>query len=332
MLLISYGTRPEWIKIKPLIEKIKGKIPYKTVFTGQHLDIVEKNTDYILKIHDGENRLNAIVTSILSYEHIFQNIDYVLVHGDTSSAFATALSAFHHQIPVIHLEAGLRTYDLQNPFSEELNRQMISKIAKINLCPTELNKQNLVSEKVTGDIFVTGNTGLDNLLHYQSKIEYNDEILITLHRRENHPIMGQWFKEISELATENPNLKFTIPLHPNPNVQMHKYLLKNVNVIDPISYNKMLEKLVKCRFLISDSGGIQEEASFLNKKVIVCRKITERPESLGQHSILCENPNNLKNLFDQVKTDYKINSKCPFGDGHASEKILQILTTKLKED
>ena len=143
MLLISYGTRPEWIKIKPLLNILKGNIPFKTVFTGQPLDIVEKNTDYILEIGDGENRLNAIAQSILNANHIFKDISYVMVHGDTTSAFAMALNAFHRGIKVIHLEAGLRTYDLKNPYPEEFNRQTIDKISDI-FYPTEDFAQRII--------------------------------------------------------------------------------------------------------------------------------------------------------------------------------------------
>lgn len=327
MLLISFGTRPEYIKIKPLLEVINGIIPYKLCFTGQHPDLLAKvKADYILKIEDGENRLNSITISILKYSYIFQDINYVLVMGDTTTAYAVALSAFHHQIPVIHLEAGLRTYNLQSPYPEEFNRQIISKIATINFCPTKLNASNLENEKCNGKIYITGNTGLDNLISYQKDISYNNEILITLHRRENHSTINQWFQVINELAKEYNDLQFTLPIHPNPNVQKYKSILTKVNIVDPLSYDIMIDKIVSCKFIISDSGGLQEEASFLKKKIIVCRNTTERPESLNTTSFLCPNPNQLKNLFKDIYNNYiPVNHTCPYGDGFAAKKILDIL-------
>ena len=251
-----------------------------------------------------------------------------MVQGDTTSAFALALAAFHRNIPVIHLEAGLRTYDVNNPWPEEINRRCISSFTSIHLCPTTNNKKQLTNEGIGGAMWVVGNTGLDNLIHLLDKIEYKNEVLITLHRRENHHNMDRWFVELSKLAKENPHLLFTFPIHPNPNVQRHKHLLQNINVIDPLGYDDMLNKIVKCRLIISDSGGIQEEASFLKKKVIVCRKTTERPESLNETSFLCGDPEELKEVFDFIISNgYIVSDKCicPYGDGHASETIMKIL-------
>jgi len=328
MILISYGTRPEYIKLKPLIKKFDGVIPIKTVFTGQQMDIVDKNTDYILNIREGDNRLDSIVQSILNNDYLFEDIDYVLVHGDTTSAMAVAIAAFHRKIKIIHLEAGLRTYDIQNPYPEEFNRQMIDKLSSILLCPTENNKNNLIDEKCNGDIYVVGNTIIDNLTGYNNKCGYNNKVLITLHRRENHNDMDKWFSEISKIALENKDLEFIIPIHPNPNVYKHKNLLKGINVIKPLKYDEMLKEISECCLVISDSGGIQEEVSYFNKKVIVCRKVTERPETLGSNSILCKTYDELYDIFNSIKNNFEIDAETPYGDGKTSDRILKIM----KED
>ena len=325
MILISYGTRPEWIKIKPIVDRFKeNNVPFKILFTGQHTHIANFDYDYTLNVESADNRLNEVIASVLrAPSKIFEGIEYALVQGDTASTYAVGLTAFNHGVKVIHLEAGLRTYDLENPYPEEAYRQMISRIASIHLCATIDNHKNLEYEKCAGEKYVVGNTVLDNLLDVQTS--YGNEILVTMHRRENHNIMDQWFMQMNNLAANNSDLKFTIPLHPNPNVQKHKHLLTNFNIIEPLAYDDMIQKIANCRFIVSDSGGIQEEASFLNKKVIVCRKFTERTESLGGHSILCRKPEELPTLFNDVKQDYKINIPSPYGDGFASNKIYNIL-------
>jgi UDP-N-acetylglucosamine 2-epimerase (non-hydrolysing) len=332
LILIGYGTRPEFIKIKPLLNKLKDTIPFKTVFTGQHLDIISSDytPDYILKIPEGENRLDSVLSSSLNNNHIFENITHVLVQGDTTSALSLALSAFHRKLKIIHLEAGLRTNDFDNPFPEEMNRQLISKMSDINFCPTKHNKETLDKENVKGISYVVGNTGLDAIVDWKKCCETTNIILITLHRRENHEIIDKWFRELNKLAENNKQLRFIFPLHPNPNVQKYKHLLTHVEVIEPVSHDELLKILVKCKFVISDSGGIQEEACFLNKKVIVCRKKTERSESLEYTSWLCKEPKKLKENFNfMMDFDNGIydlsETVCPFGDGKASEKIVKIL-------
>lgn len=320
-LLIVYGTRPEYIKIKSIIDNIK--IPYKLLFTGQHKHIVSSNADRTLTIKEGSNRLDSILQSSLNNEDIFKDISYVMVQGDTTSAMSLALAAFHRNIPIIHLEAGLRTNDIQNPYPEESNRQIISSIASIHLCPTQNNKNTLLQEKKNGMIYVVGNTGLDNI--DKKGCSYGNEVIITLHRRENHPIIDKYFKILDNLAKTNKDLTFTLPIHPNPNVQKHRHLLKHVNVIEPIPHNEMVQKLKTCKFVISDSGGLQEECSFLNKKIIVCRETTERPESIGIHSFMCPNPKMLKKLFYGVLNDFQVDAPCPYGDGKSSRKIVEIL-------
>lgn len=326
-LLICYGTRPEWIKVKPIIDELlKAHIEYETLFTGQHKDLVSDKADYNLPhiVDVSGNRLDSIVSSIFkSVDGIIDDFDYILVQGDTTSVLAIAMSAFHRNKKIIHLEAGLRTYDNGNPYPEEFNRSVVSRIADIHLCPTEHSKRNLLDEKVGGHKYVVGNTVLDNLVGIETS--YTNDVIVTIHRRENHFQIKEYFEVIDKLAKDNPNLNFILPIHPNPNVSKYRNILRNIKVINPLPYSEMLEMLANCRMIISDSGGIQEEASFFNKKVIVCRRVTERPESVGTHSFLCDNPDELEGLFYNIIDDYKIDEPCPYGNGKSSEKIISIL-------
>ena len=331
MILLSYGTRPEYIKIKPLIDIFeKNNFPFKVLFTGQQVNLADFYFDYVLHIKEGGNRLDTVVKSIMdNLQPIIRdsNPTYVLVQGDTTSAFAMALSAFHHKLKVIHLEAGLRTYDNDNPYPEEVNRKLISQLADIHLCPTEHALSNLCRENIEGMKVLCGNTVIDNLVSYKEKCEYTDKILVTLHRRENHEIMDKWFTQIERLAKKYVGTyEFILPLHPNPNVQKHKDLLKHVFVVDPLPYEDLLELLVKTRLVISDSGGIQEECSFFNKKCLTCRVVTERPEAMNQSTFLVKSPDDLFEMFEEHHNDYKIDYVCPFGDGKSSEKIYKFLT------
>jgi len=287
-ILICFGTRPEWLKVKPLID-IMNKKDYKLLFTGQHEDLLKDiRVDFRVSIEETfrHTRLDSIMIGCMEY---FPNYNFsgVLVQGDTASAFACALAAFHRGIKVYYLEAGLRSYDLENPYPEEGYRQMIARLADINFAPTQ-------------------------------------------HRRENHHWMDEWFVEINNLAKMYPNLKFILPLHPNPNVQKHKGLLTNINVVDPLTHDETINILKDCKLVITDSGGLQEEGSFFNKKVIVCRKTTERPEGIGTgHLYLCDSPKDLKELFVKLEYNSYICRPCPYGDGRAAEKIKKILDEEL---
>ena len=327
-LLFCFGTRPEWLKIKPLIDIIP-KEKYSTLFTGQHTDLIKNiGIDYSIKIKQRKDRLGSIISSCLLQ---FPEGDFsgVIVQGDTASAYACALAAYNRGIRIFYLEAGLRSYNLENPYPEEAYRQMISRISDVNFCPTELSKQNLLAERAFGNSHIVGNTVLDNLLQFKKGEEYSNIVLVTMHRRENHPIMQSWFKEINKIASIHSDLQFYIPLHPNPNVYRHRGLLTNLNVVEPLSHSRFMQLLIKSRFIITDSGGIQEEGSFFNKKVIVCRKTTERPEGIGTgHLYLCDSPKSLIDLANIISNDYEINSSCPYGDGKSSEKIYQILRDK----
>ena len=323
-ILLCFGTRPEWLKIKPLI-KLMDKSQYKLLFTGQHPDLLKDvEVDYQINILGSDNRLDSIIADCILQ---FPNGEFegVLVQGDTGSAFGCALAAFNRQLKIYYLEAGLRSYNLHHPYPEEGYRQMIARIADVNFSPTDLSASNLKEERVNGKIHTVGNSVLDNLLEFKTG-EYGNQVLVTLHRRENHHWMDEWFREINILAMENPDLEFILPIHPNPNVQKHRGLLTNVTVTNPLEHKELIEILRKSRLVISDSGGLQEEGSFFNKKVIVCRTTTERPEGLHTgHLYLCPSPSDLKILFDKLKEDYYIDNKCPYGDGKTSEKILNIL-------
>lgn len=328
MILIAYGTRPEYIKVKPLMDEMSRRdIQFKTLFTGQHKDLVANQATYNIQMVDYRgNRLDSILKNCLSIpEEYFEGIDYILVQGDTTSVLGLAITAMHRKIKVIHLEAGLRTDDFNNPYPEENNRRMVSTLTTIHLCPTENNKTMLIMENAPGSLYVVGNTVLDNLLPYKEDCSYTDKVLVTMHRRENHDKIQEWFKYINELAIEYPLLVFILPVHPNPNITDNIHLLTNVRLIKPLSHDALIKTLIKCKMVITDSGGIQEECSFFNKKCLVCREITERPESVGMSSFMVQEPKDLKDLFTNHIETHTINIESPFGDGHASEKICDIL-------
>jgi len=328
-ILICYGTRPEFIKVLPLI-KLAESPNVETLCTGQHTDLLETEVtpDYSLKLPETDNnRLNSVISFLTGSEKLNKILDscsHVLVQGDTASAYACALAAFNKQIKVIHLEAGLRTYNKRHPFPEEAYRQCISRITDIHLCATDKNKNNLLSEGIRDRIYVVGNTVLDNLKEVE--VSYNKEVLITLHRRENHNLLKEWLSEIEKLAENNKDLEFIIVSHPNPNVKLAlKNLQPNVKSIKPVGHKDFINRMAKCRFLITDSGGLQEEASFLKKKAIVCRRTTERPEALYTFTHLCKSPSNLTELFNSLKSNFIPKGECPFGDGTTAQKINKLL-------
>ena len=298
---------------------------YKLLFTGQHTSLLDGiDVDYKIDIIENTNRLDSLVISCLS-DFPKEEFSSVCVQGDTASAFACAVGAYHRGIPIIYLEAGLRSYDLDNPYPEEGYRQIISRLSNINLCPTQLSQQNLKNELVSGTTYIVGNTVLDNLVDITDR-SYGNQILVTLHRRENHHLIEDWFTSIEKLAQTYTEYEFILPIHPNPNVQKHKHILKKVKVVEPLPHDKTIEIIKNCRLIISDSGGLQEEGSFFNKKIIVCRKTTERPEGLySGHLILCDTPDKLFDTFTQVNENPYIDAPCPYGDGKSSKRIVDIL-------
>ena len=331
-ILICYGTRPEYIKVAPILKhELIQWHNVRTLFTGQHKDLLNGyiKPDYSFEMHPcSPNRLNSIVSSITgSYaldEVLNDGFTHVLVQGDTASAFTCALAAFNKGLGVIHLEAGLRTYDKKHPYPEEVYRQCISRIADIHLCATEDNKGTLLKEITKGEIRVVGNTVLDHLLDIP--VSYNNDVLITLHRRENHKLIPFWCSQIEELALENPDLNFVFVTHPNPDSGYEfKKELSNISQIKPMGHKNFIKRVASCKFLISDSGGVQEEAAFLKKRVFICRETTERPEALESFNHLCKKVGELPSIFNKIKNDHIPTAKCPFGNGKAAEKILQVL-------
>ena len=280
--------------------------------------------DYKITISENANRLDSIISDCMLQ---FPNGDFrgVLVQGDTGSAFGCSLAAFNRKLRIYYLEAGLRSGNLQHPYPEEGYRQMIARIADVNFAPTELSSDNLKGEKVHGKTFIVGNSVLDNLTDL-GECTTENLILVTLHRRENLHWMSEWFTEIEKLAVSNPQFKFVLPIHPNPKIREHRPLLRNVTVVEPMEHEYLINTLRKSVLVISDSGGLQEEGTFFNKKVIVCRKTTERPEGIDTgHLHMCETPKDLSDLFGKLIKNPYIRTSCPYGDGYTSEKVLDIL-------
>ncbi len=319
-LLFIFGTRPEAIKMLPIIEFAKDNFTnhfgVKVCVTGQHRQMLDQvlkcfniKPDYDLNLMSHNQSLSDITSKIIiSMSKIFSQYrpNCVLVHGDTTTALAACLSAYYHQIPVAHIEAGLRSFDIYNPWPEEGNRSIIARIAKYHFTPSQNSKRNLIKEGITDNIFIVGNSGRNALMLMVNKInsdklifneltEYfanqqilfnNYTILVTLHRREN---IGSGIKRVClalhKLAINNANIQIVIPVHLNPNIQnpMKEYLgnLKNIKLINPQEYLSFIFLLQKSQLVITDSGGLQEEASFLKKPVLIIRDLTERPESLN---------------------------------------------------
>jgi len=331
-LLICFGTRPEYIKVKSLINNLPSA---HILFTGQHEDYFDEILQHENKIHKldiikNNNRLCDIIASILGQGNILEPYDYVLVQGDTASAFGIALTSFNYGVKIIHLEAGLRVNNICDPFPEEGYRQMISRIANIHLCPTNKDRQNLLNENIKENIYVTGNTVLDNLVNFKNCVTYDNVVLITLHRRDNLQKLREWFKIFSKIATIYDDIQFIFPIHHNPDIRKYKCFLQNINVVEPLKHDELVDILRRCKYVISDSGGLQEEASFLNKKIIICRRSTERPQVLDTHGVLCKSPEYLEEIVCDINKDYIINTECPFGDGYAWKKILDVVNNLIK--
>ena len=286
-------------------------------------DLIPK-PDYNLNIMSHNQTLTQILSNIsLKFGEILnlENPDLLIVQGDTTTVAVCALIAYYEKIPIGHVEAGLRTFNLNSPFPEEGNRQIVSRIANFNWAPTRLAGQQLQTENVQ-NIFITGNTVIDACNNYNYDIKYEDEILITLHRRENFGSnLESIFKQINRLAYKHPELNFVFPMHPNPNVQKLKHLLDNVNVIDPLKYQDLTKLLSRVKFVISDSGGIQEECAAFKKKILVCRDTTERPEGIdaGFAKII---GTDVENNFNWAYNDCVWDGKNPYGNGDASKKIV----------
>ena len=368
-ILAVFGTRPEAIKMAPVIRALGDNFDVKICVTAQHrqmldqvLELFEITPDYDLDImQPGQDLFDITSNVLLGVKKVLQieEPNVVLVHGDTTTSMATAMAAFYLKIPVGHVEAGLRTYDINSPFPEEFNRQITSRIATLHFAPTKISRQNLLDEKVSdGQIYVTGNTVIDALLSMVEKariIDFSDTllkrmpflkqeksgmpriILVTGHRREN---FGLGFEEIcyalSVVANENPDIQIIYPVHLNPNVRepVNRILsnLNNVHLIEPMEYLTFIKLMDLSYLILTDSGGIQEEAPSLGKPVLVMRDTTERPEAVesGTVKLVGTNKNDIVKMVNRLLTDsnfYMQMSKAhnPYGDGKASGIICDIL-------
>ena len=362
-VMLVFGTRPEAIKMCPLVNEMKKRKELQTVVcvTGQHrqmLDMVLEafsvTPDYDLSIMKDKQTLFDVTTNILNrIKEVLEKErpDVVLVHGDTSTAFVTALACFYLQIPVGHVEAGLRTYNIYSPYPEEFNRQAVSIISKFNFVPTELSEQNLLKEgKKTESIYVTGNTAIDALKttvredYTHPALEWVKDsrlIMITAHRRENlgEP-MCHMFKAIRRVMDEHPDVKAIYPIHMNPVVReiANEYLGNDdrIHIIEPLDVLDFHNFLSRSYLILTDSGGIQEEAPSLGKPVLVMRDTTERPEGIaaGTLKLVGTEEETIYNEFSRLlsdKNEYEAMSKAsnPYGDGHACERIADILKENL---
>lgn len=378
-VMLVFGTRPEAIKMAPLVKAFEqDRENFETVVcvTGQHREML----DQVLRIFDikphydlnimkqGQDLYDVTARVLVGMRDVLKECkpDVVLVHGDTTTSSAAALAAFYQQIPVGHVEAGLRTHNIYSPWPEEINRQMTGRIATYNFSPTPLSEQNLKEEKVHGEIFVTGNTVIDALHLVVNRLKNDSElakaqevvlmnagydvkrladgrklVLITGHRREN---FGDGFIQmctaIKDLTLKYPEVDFVYPMHLNPNVRkpIHEVFgedlshLGNMFFIEPLQYLEFVYLMEKSNIVLTDSGGIQEEAPGLGKPVLVMRDTTERPEALSSGTVHLVGTD-YNRIMDEVSTlldseeAYRKMSQAvnPYGDGHACERILQAL-------
>lgn len=358
-VMLVFGTRPEAIKMCPLVLELKKRETIKTVVcvTGQHrqmldavLDTFGVVPDYDLSVMKDRQTLFDITTNILTgIKGVLEEVkpDVVLVHGDTSTTFVTALACFYLQIPIGHVEAGLRTYNIYSPYPEEFNRQAVSIISKYNFAPTLMSKNNLLKEgKCEDSIFVTGNTAIDALKttvkedYMHPELEWAKDsrlIMLTAHRRENlgEP-MRHMFRAIKRIIDETPDIKVIYPIHMNPAVrEAAKEVFGDddrVHIIEPLDVLDFHNFLARSYLILTDSGGVQEEAPSLGKPVLVMRDTTERPEGIraGTLKLVGTDEEFIYNTFKTLlhdKAEYEKMSKAsnPYGDGKASSRIADIL-------
>ncbi len=367
--LIVFGTRPEAIKMIPIIKAFSREKDFitKVCVTGQHREMLDQVLsffnvipEYDLNLMKTNQSLNDLTADILrNIKNVFDEYkpDYVYVHGDTTTTMAISLAAFYSQTQICHIEAGLRTYNLQSPFPEEMNRRVTGLVTDFHFAPTQQAAKNLLEEKIKDEnVLVTGNTVIDALLMGVEKLNsYENEeieklkkvinqdkrmILVTGHRRENH---GQGFinicQALKKIAITHKDIQILYPVHLNPNVQKPVYDLlkeeKNIILTAPLSYPSFLWAMKKSFFIITDSGGVQEEAPSLGKPVLVMRENTERPESIAQNSAILvgTDKNKIVEVSERLLKEtsfYKSmsNNKNPYGDGKAAERVVKFIKEK----
>tara|TARA_B100000886_G_scaffold335096_1_gene291626 strand:+ start:940 stop:2061 length:1122 start_codon:yes stop_codon:yes gene_type:complete len=365
-ILIIFGTRPEAIKMAPVIkefEKYKHEFEVKTCVTAQHremldqvLDFFEIKADYDLDLMKPRQNLYSLTADIINYlKPIMEDFipDYVFVHGDTTTTMAASIAGFYSGAKLCHVEAGLRTNNKLSPFPEEINRQITSRVCDYHFAPTEKSKNNLIKENILKEsILVTGNTVIDALLDSVKKVKKNpsdlimelsrkidkrEVILVTGHRRENH---GKGFERIcralKKIAADDINRLIIYPVHLNPNVRepVNRILsdIKNIMLINPLDYRDFIWLMNRSKILITDSGGVQEEAPSLGKPVLVMRENTERPEAVDVGTVLLvgTNENRIVSATLELLNDKKYFEKMsmlhnPYGDGFASKRIVEFI-------
>lgn len=367
--LIVFGTRPEAIKMAPLYKeflKHKDQFITKICITAQHREMLDQVLSFFNIVPDydldlmkpGQNLYNLTSDIIVSLKPVLEDFrpDYVFVHGDTSTTMAASLASFYSGAKICHVEAGLRTFNKLSPFPEEINRKVTSAIADYHFSPTDLSKTNLLNENVNEKtILVTGNTVIDALFFSSEKVNHPDFfdlevenlkniiesskkiILVTGHRRENH---GQGFinicNSLKEIALANQDCQIIYPVHLNPNVQMPVYKLlngiENIKLIEPLSYPTFIWLMNISYLIITDSGGVQEEAPSLGKPVLVMRDTTERPEAVEVGTVILVGTN-MQRIINQAtillndKNAYELMSRLhnPYGDGKASKRIVEFI-------
>ena len=360
-LLVVIGTRPEAIKMAPLINRlgITNGIDCKVCNTGQHkdllnpvLDFFKTRVDYSLDVMIPNQSLHQLTAAIISnIQFVFDDClpDYVLVHGDTTTSFAVSLAAFYSRIKVAHVEAGLRTFNKLAPFPEEMNRSLTARLADVHFAPTPLAAQNLAKEGITQQVVVTGNTvidalydairlineGDDEIVRLKQTIDFSKKIILfTGHRRENFGAgFEQIFEALKELTENRDDVQIVYPVHPNPNVKLlaEKYFANSekIKLIAPLSYGPFTWLMQQSHMIMTDSGGIQEEAPSLGKPVLVLREVTERPEAVEAGTVLIVGTDKEKikaltlRLLDDTNFYLGFSRKInPYGDGRASERII----------
>lgn len=361
-VLSVFGTRPEAIKMCPLVKKLEACEAIESIVcvTGQHrqmldqvLEIFRIEPDYDLNLMKDRQTLTTITVSVLTeLEKVLAEVkpDLVLVHGDTTTSSAAALAAFYQQIPVGHVEAGLRTYDIYSPFPEEMNRKIISQIAELFFAPTEKNRANLEKENIRKNVFVTGNTVIDAFQYtvhenYRYKnpdlralsFEGKRLILMTAHRRENlgEPLQNIC-RSVLRLVQENPDVEVVYPVHLNPAVRETVFEIlggnKRIYLIDPVDVEDMHNIMSRSYLLMTDSGGLQEEGPHFGIPVVVLRTETERPEAVEAGTVVVAGTkeddifriaNELLN--DRLKYEKMAHAVNPYGDGKASERIVDAI-------
>jgi UDP-N-acetylglucosamine 2-epimerase len=362
-LLFIIGTRPELIKVFPLINYLKSinYKSYKVVSTGQHKDLLESywtifniEPDYQLDIiKKGQNLTQLTAKAIVAIDNLLDelknsfNPDIIISQGDTTTVMASSMVSFYQNIKFAHIEAGLRSFDMQHPFPEEFNRKIAGISANYHFAPTENSKENLLKENTSPQkIHVVGNTVIDTLQYFinsgalkehvffNSKLKkiQNNCVLITCHRRENHLSLNNLIDAIAELSLQHPNLTFIWPVHPNPNVKdkvLNSRLnkLKNVIITAPLEYLDLIKVISISKKIISDSGGIQEEAPTFKVPVLILRETTERPEAitLGISKLVGMDKKTIIESFNSFNPIFNDNITNPYGDGNSAEKTINIL-------